>query len=133
MTIFADTSAFLAMLDVRDKNAPAAHIIWMQLVQEDDVVITSSYVLLEAFALIQNRLGLIAVRDFQDKIVPMLEIEWVGPSLYQAGLAALLTANRRQLSLVDCVSFETCRRNGIDTVFAFDQHFIEQGFTCLLP
>ncbi|MBE7532224.1 MAG: type II toxin-antitoxin system VapC family toxin [Ardenticatenaceae bacterium] len=133
MTIFADTSAFLAMLDVRDKNAPAAHIIWMQLVQEDDVVITSSYVLLEAFALIQNRLGLIAVRDFQDKIVPMLEIEWVGPSLHQAGLAALLTANRRQLSLVDCVSFETCRRNGIDTVFAFDQHFIEQGFTCLRP
>ena len=32
---------------------------------------------------------------------------------------------------VDCISFETARRLGINTVFAFDQHFVEQGFTCL--
>lgn len=133
MTVFVDTSAFLAILDGQDKNAAAAQILWTRLVEGDEVVVTSSYALVESFALIQNRMGLSAVRDFQDKIVPMLDIEWVGLSLHQAGLSAMLTANRRQLSLVDCVSFETCRRNGIDTVFAFDQHFIEQGFTCLRP
>lgn len=32
---------------------------------------------------------------------------------------------------VDCISFETARRLGINNVFAFDQHFVEQGFTYL--
>ena len=31
---------------------------------------------------------------------------------------------------VDCISFETARRLGINTAFAFDQHFVEQEFTC---
>jgi predicted nucleic acid-binding protein len=82
-------------------------------------------------ALIQNRLGMAAVKAFEDNIVPLLRIEWVDESLHRAGVAAMLTANRRQLSLVDCLSFETVRRLNIDTVFTFDQHFAEQGFTCL--
>jgi predicted nucleic acid-binding protein len=45
--------------------------------------------------------------------------------------SALLTANRRQLSLVDCVSFEMMRRLGIKTAFTYDRHFSEQGFECL--
>jgi predicted nucleic acid-binding protein len=40
----------------------------------------------------------------------------------------LLTADRRQLSLVDCSSFETMRRLGIKKVFSFDEHFREQDF-----
>jgi len=39
-----------------------------------------------------------------------------------------LTAARRQLSLVDCISFEVMRRRGIKTAFTFDDHFAEQGF-----
>jgi predicted nucleic acid-binding protein len=75
---------------------------------------------------------LVAVKAFEDNIVPYLNVEWVDENLHQAGVAALLTANRRQLSLVDCISFETARRLSLDTVFAFDQHFVEQGFTCLV-
>ncbi len=41
----------------------------------------------------------------------------------------MLAANRRQLSLVDCVSFAAMRELGIEHYFAFDQHFDEQGFT----
>jgi predicted nucleic acid-binding protein len=64
-------------------------------------------------------------------VVPLLHIIWIDEALHQVGVAALITANRRRLSLVDCLSFETARRLNIDTVFAFDQHFVEQGFTCL--
>ncbi len=45
--------------------------------------------------------------------------------------SALLAANRRQLSLVDCVSFVVCRQRQLEQVFAFDTHFSEQGFFCL--
>ncbi len=43
-------------------------------------------------------------------------------------MATLLIAARRQLSLVDCASFDAMRRLGITTVFTFDKHFAEQGF-----
>ncbi|MBI4581568.1 MAG: hypothetical protein HY718_17855 [Planctomycetes bacterium] len=48
--------------------------------------------------------------------------------LHQAGMAAVLTAARRRLSLTDCVSFEVMRRRGIRQAPAFDRHFREQGF-----
>ena len=92
---------------------------------------TSSYVLIEAAALIQNRLGMAAAADFHNILVPLTDVIWIEQAIHQAGVTALLTANRRKLSLVDCISFEICRRFGIDEVFAFDQHFQEQGFTLL--
>jgi predicted nucleic acid-binding protein len=39
-----------------------------------------------------------------------------------------LVASRRQVSLVDLVSFEVMRREGIDTAFAFDRDFERAGF-----
>jgi predicted nucleic acid-binding protein len=45
-----------------------------------------------------------------------------------AGLAAMLTANRKELSLVDCVSFEVMRRRDVTRAFALDTDFASQGF-----
>ena len=50
---------------------------------------------------------------------------------HRAGVASVLAANQRRLSLVDCVSFEVMRRLGIREAFAFDAHFADQGFRCL--
>ena len=60
--------------------------------------------------------------------MPMLHVEWVDADLHAAGMAALLTAGRRDLSLVDCVSFACMRRLGITRALHFDRHFKEQGF-----
>jgi predicted nucleic acid-binding protein len=49
--------------------------------------------------------------------------------MHRAGVSALLAASRRNLSLVDCVSFEVMRTLGIKVVFTFDPHFREQGFS----
>jgi predicted nucleic acid-binding protein len=79
----------------------------------------------------QRRLGLEAVRVFQEDILPLINIEWIDKETHQSGMSALLAASKRDLSLVDCVSFETMRTLGIKTVFAFDPHFAEQGFKCI--
>ncbi|MDP2661720.1 MAG: hypothetical protein Q8R28_13415 [Dehalococcoidia bacterium] len=71
------------------------------------------------------------MRDFQTQFVPLLRVHWVNESVHKLAVAALLTAGRRNLSLVDCVSFETMRRLGLDKAFAFDAHFAEQGFNCV--
>jgi predicted nucleic acid-binding protein len=131
MKVFVDTSAFLAVLDRDEQNHTLAKQIWSDLIREETTLICTNYVLVETLALIQRRFGMRLVHALQENAVPLLHIEWIGEPLHQAGVAVLLTANRRQLSLVDCISFETMRRLGINRVFAFDQHFVEQGFTCL--
>lgn len=55
-------------------------------------------------------------------------MDWIGEEQHAAAIQTILTANRRNLSLVDCASFETMRRLGIETVFTFDEHFRDQGF-----
>ncbi len=131
MTIFIDTSAILAILDADDQNYKKAKKKWEELISKECTLVCSNYVLIETFALIQNRLGMKAVRSFQEDVVPMLTIEWVDEIIHQDGVASVLAANRRELSLVDCVNFDFMRQLGIKTVFAFDKHFKERGFECI--
>ena len=128
MRVFVDTSAFYALLDRDDDNHAIARSAWTGIVENGTVAVTSSYVLVETVALLQSRLGLEAVRAFEEAIVPVLHVEYVTGEIHKLGMAALLVAARRRLSLVDCVSFEIMRRNGITASFSFDSHFKEQGF-----
>lgn len=130
MKVFVDTSAFLAVLNADDSNHGLAKAIWESLLNSRTPLLTTSYVLVETYALIQHRLGMEAVRVFHEDIEPLLRIEWVDAPLHSLGMSAVLAANRRRLSLVDTVSFAVMRRLGIKMAFAFDQHFIEQGFEC---
>lgn len=128
MRIFVDTSAFYALLDSDDGSHPKAEKAWGEIIQPENTVVTSNYVLVETFALVQSRLGLEAARGFQGDLVPILHVEFVTSAIHRLGVAALLSASRRGLSLVDCVSFEVMRDLGIKTAFTFDAHFREQGF-----
>lgn len=83
---------------------------------------------MECCALAQSRLGLEAVRSITEDILPMMEVVWVDETTHAMAMAALLAAQRRKLSLVDCVSFTVLRINGARVAFAFDRHFAEEGF-----
>ena len=131
MTVFVDTSAFLAIMDADDSNHQRAKKKWVELLEDNDPLLCSNYILIETFALVQHRLGMKAVVIFQNDVVPVLQVHWVGEELHRTGVAALLAARRRQLSLVDCVSFEVMRQAGLDTAFAFDSDFASQGFRCI--
>jgi len=131
MRIFIDTSAFYALLDRDDTRHPRAKRAWIELLKAAHTLVTSNYVLVETSALLQNRLGMEAIRAFHDDVLPLINSEFVTSGTHRSGVAALLSASRRDLSLADCVSFEVMRTSGINTVFAFDKHFKEQGFTLI--
>ena len=133
MTVFVDTSAYYCLLDIDEGNNEIARHIWRNLFVEDSVLVTSNYVAVESIALIQRRLGMTAVTDFQETLLALTQVVWIDQTVHNAALAALLTANRRHLSLVDCTSFELCRGLKAHSVFAFDKHFGEQGFQLLAP
>ena len=128
MNIFIDTAAFLAVLNANDRFHGLAKPAWDEILSSDAALFTSNYVLLETTALLQHRFGIEAVRLFESDILPILEIVWVDETIHQQGMSALLVANRRELSLVDCTSFEIMRQKGMEAAFTFDAHFRVQGF-----
>lgn len=127
--VFVDTSAFYAVFDTDDHEHPRARQTWTELLTDGATLVTSSYVLVETLALLQHRLGIEAVRLFDDSVVPLLRVLWVDADVHRRAMMVLLTAGRRQLSLVDCASFTLMRQHGLDRAFTFDRHFAEQGLT----
>lgn len=129
MNIFIDTSAFYALLDGDDAHHKKAKEAWVEVLKPENNPVTTNYVLVESFALIQSRLGMDALKGFQNDILPLISVEWIGENIHARAVSALLAASKKSLSLVDCVSFEVIRQLGISTVFCFDPHFSEQGFS----
>jgi predicted nucleic acid-binding protein len=118
-------------MDADDRNHRAAFAMWQGLLAGRDTLHATNYVILETVALLQNRIGLEAVRLFTADIQPIVTMSWVDEGIHRSAHHALLVAGRRQVSLVDCVSFEVMRRLYLDSVFCFDPHFAEQGFEVL--
>ena len=130
MTCFVDTSAILAILDVSDPRHSAAHDELTRMRDESATLLTTNYIVLEASAVIQRRLGMEAVRTLVADLLGVVTVHWIDEVVHTAAMGHYLSEGRRRLSLVDCTSFEVMRRLGIDHAFAFDPHFAEQGFAC---
>ena len=132
MTLFVDTSALLAFLDADQPRHADTVEAWRRAIDDRDRLVTSNYVLVEVFALVQRRLGVDVLRALAGDLLPLVETLWIDEDLHAAATAALFTAGRRRLSLVDCTSFELMRRHGITHALALDADFERQGFG-LLP
>ncbi len=127
MTVFIDTSALYALLDQDDRNHVAAAAAFPELLEESSLR-TTNYVIVEATALAQRRLGGQATQALLTELLAPVEPSYVDEDLHRAGANALLAASSRRVSLVDWVSFEFMRRSGVRRAFAFDRDFNDQGF-----
>lgn len=124
--ILVDTSALLALVEPDDRyHAPASRYVSSI---SPKALATHNYVAVEATSLVQRRLGDRAARELLTTWLSVLEVRWVTREIHSAAVAALLGAAKRSVSLVDYVSFELMRREGIEAAFAFDRDFLRQGF-----
>jgi predicted nucleic acid-binding protein len=129
MIVFADTSALYALL-VRDDSMHAhARRCFSHFSKQAVQLLSSSFVLVETMALLQRRVGLEAVRDFNARITPLIEILWVDGEWYNRAMQRLLLHQKRILSLVDCLSFEIMEARAITVAFTYDRYFEEYGFS----
>lgn len=87
--------------------------------------------MLESATLVRRRLGPAAARDLLEALLPPLQVVFVDEELHRMATVAFLAAIRRNISLVDWVSFELMRRRGIEGAFAFDRDFAAEGFETL--
>lgn len=129
MSVFVDTSAFLAIANQNDPLHQTASTAWRRLIDDQQLMITSNYVVVETTALLQRRHGIAAVRRFVEAMLPLCVVEWVDSSVHDAAVSGVLASEGKSSpSLVDCVSFEIVRRNKIEAAFVFDRHFEDRGF-----
>lgn len=124
--VFVDTSAVVALLTPADEAHSEAVRGFERLRDESALLVTTSYVLVETYALLGRRLGQKAVRGFRESFAPLLEVVWVDEDLHERGLD-LVAAGPKSLSLVDAVSFTCMRERRIDRAYAFDRHFEREG------
>ena len=121
--ILVDTSVYYALADGDDRYHAAAQRLYAELLESDSSLCTTSYVVAEAAALIQARLGLERLQLFRQSLAASTTIVWIDAALHEAAWDELERQAQRHLSLVDCSIGIVAQQRGIDRVFAFDPHF----------
>lgn len=130
-SVFVDTSALYALIVDGDDFHERAVELFEGLKAEDARLITTSYVLVETYALLHRRIGIEAVRDVRAGLVPLLDVVWVDEELHERALDRLVDRSAGGASPVDAVSFVAMRTRAIDHAFSFDRHFGDEGFAIL--
>jgi predicted nucleic acid-binding protein len=125
--IFLDTSAIYAWADAADPNHDTAVQRLRLILERGEQFLTHNYVLLESTALLQSRLGLSSAIKLAADAETFL-VEWVDEALHDAAIRELQRSRKRQLSLVDHVSFLVMKQRNVTTAFAFDPDFARHGF-----
>lgn len=125
--IFLDTSAIYAWADVGDVNHQRAVRRLQSILDSKERLLTHNYVLVESLALLQARLGVGAALKLS-KDSDVFVVDWVDEELHDAGIRELERSRKRDVSLVDQISFLVMRRRQVATAFAFDPDFKSAGF-----
>jgi predicted nucleic acid-binding protein len=126
--VFADTSGLFAFLVRDDFMHGRARSIFQSFAKSDTRLLTSSYLLVETTALLQRRVGIDAVHEFNFTLLPLLDVVWVDEYWHERAVNRLITSGHKKLSVVDCLSFIIMESRDIRTAFSFDTHFEKNGF-----
>jgi len=126
--VFVDTSAIIALLVDSDSAHASARVAFESLSVRQASLLSTSYVLVETYALLGRRVGITAVESFRESFAPLLDIVWIAREFHEKALDELVKRSSKKLSLVDVSSFLVMKEQKIDEVFAYDRHFDQEGF-----
>jgi predicted nucleic acid-binding protein len=124
--IIIDTSAFYALASANDKFHSKAKVIYERLIDQKFELYTSSYIFVEAAALIQHRLGFQALRIFVDSVRESFHFLWIDRHTHWQAWEILKEQYSREISFVDLTTVLLAK--SLDArVFAFDEDFRQEG------
>jgi uncharacterized protein len=126
--IFLDTSAIYALADKADNNHKEAVFLFGKLIDLDEKLFVHNYIIVEAAALIQARLGVASALKFLEE-AGYFHTVWVNEHAHKKARIYFKEQAKRKLSFVDCMSFTVMKKEGTTQAFAFDQDFVKAGFT----
>jgi uncharacterized protein len=129
--VFADTSHFIALLNLKDE----AHARAVQfLASYDGSIVTTSWVLAELGAFMsQPPARALCLKLFQQLAQePLVEVVPADQKQFDSGLALFADRPDKCWSLIDCISFDLMNARGITDALSADHHFEQAGFRALL-
>lgn len=129
--VYVDTSALLPLLDGDDRDHAAVIKALTRIVETRETLVTSSYTVVEAGALVKRRLGATVFQALGETIDRSVEVVWVDESLHRRAWVKAAAEERQGPSLVDWTGFLVMKDRGIKTALAIDNHFRQQGFRIL--
>ena len=129
-----DTSAFLALANPRDQHHDQAVRAAKRFSDEGGRFVSTVLVLGEFYSHMLYLAGPAHARRVVGDLLDDPIYSWadVGVDLLTASMSAWLERfTNQRFSLIDAVSFEVMRREGVRTAFAFDRHFRIAAFELL--
>ena len=126
MSLFVDSSGFLALLD-RDDSAHAGVLAAFG-AGRAEALRTHAYVVVETLAVARRRFGAAAAARLIDDVFPAVDVVAVDAGLHEEAVRDFRRAIESAVSLVDRTSFAFMRREGIDEAIALDADFRTAGF-----
>lgn len=131
--LFVDTSAWIAVSDLRDKYHQVARPEYNQLISSSRTFVTTNLVIAETYIIIRRtggyRLAIRFLRSLHDS--PRLQKVYSDASLESKAEEMLVEHSDQDFSYADAVSFAAMRERGILDAFTFDSHFAIMGFQML--
>lgn len=130
--IFADTSAWYAIIDRNDGNHTAA----LQFIEKlDRPLLTSNFIIDEILTLVKGRLGYDLAVEIGQKLwnQEIAKVFRVTEEDEQAAWKVFVRYRDKGFSFTDCTSFALMERLKVNTVFAFDDHFTQYGRFLKVP
>src|SRR5436853_3039964 len=130
---FLDTSYLLALELANDQNHHAALHHWQRIGPLLPVLVTTSYVFDEVVTYFNSRGHHAKAVEVGNRLLTSQSVKFVqvDEKLFKEGWEYFQLYKDKDYSLTDCISFVVMKALGIDTAFAFDQHFVQAGFHTL--
>jgi predicted nucleic acid-binding protein len=131
---FVDTSAFVALIDRKDRNHKAAKRALKALGKNRTPLITSAYVADEVITLVRMRLGHATAVEAGEAL---LRSEWcrlleVDQATRESAWNIFVRYDDQAFSFTDCTSFALMRALDAGDAFTFDRtDFAAAGFTAI--
>ena len=121
MSTFVDSSAWFAAINLKDKH----HLRSAALVTGGTDLVTTDFVLVETWLLLNARIGFDVARSFWTGMRRgIASIERVTPADIDGAWNIGSVFADQQFSLVDCTSFVVMERLGVTRVISFDNDFV---------
>lgn len=132
-SILVDTSAFHALENAGDLlEHEMATGIAQKLETEKAFLVTTDYVLDEAYTLLRSVLGHRPAVSFGREIHKGgIEVVQIDPSMQRKAWEIFEQYSDKDFSFTDCTSFVVMRHAKIEVAFTFDRHFQQYGFRTL--
>ena len=124
--VLFDTSAFYALVSESDSLHQRATVAYERIIDRNQELWTTSYILVECIALVHRRLGFSVLSQFLDFVELSIRVYWIENTIHSEAIRRLIASNGSGLSFVDWTLALASNATGAH-VFTFDRGFVAQG------